>query len=128
MVAVAVAGGLTATKLNEKLAANGLPDATITKTSTVSSVDSALSAGGAAEFVGGKVGSRSPDRRTRCSLGRGERVLDNSARSGTFPKFGNVSVCARETEREREREREGDHGMRCISDFVGTLSRYTRGC
>ena len=48
MVAVAVAGGLTATKLNEKLAANGLPDATITKLPTVSSVDSALSADGAA--------------------------------------------------------------------------------
>merc|ERR1719261_2227883 len=30
-LATAVAGGLTATKLNEKLAANGLPDATITK-------------------------------------------------------------------------------------------------
>ena len=48
MVAVAVAGGLTATKLNEKLAANGLPDVTITKPPTVSSVDAALSAGGAA--------------------------------------------------------------------------------
>ena len=57
MVAVAVAGGLTtATKLNEKLAANGLPDATITKPPTVSSVDSVLSAGGAAGVLAAKWG------------------------------------------------------------------------
>ena len=56
MVAVAVAGGLTATKLKEKLAANGLPDVTITKPPTVSSVDAALSAGGAAGVLAAKWG------------------------------------------------------------------------
>lgn len=55
-LATAVAGGLTATKLNEKLAANGLPDATITKPPTVSGVDSALSAGGAAGVLAAKWG------------------------------------------------------------------------
>ena len=56
MVAVAVAGGLTATKLNEKLAANGLPDATITRPPTVRRVGSALSAGGAAGVLAAKWG------------------------------------------------------------------------
>merc|ERR1719217_147396 len=55
-LATAVAGGLTATKLNEKLAANGLPDVTITKPPTVSSVDAALSAGGAAGVLAAKWG------------------------------------------------------------------------
>merc|ERR1711861_72817 len=57
--------------------------------------------------VGGKVGSRSPDRHARCSLGRGERVLDNSATQRHISKiWERVCLCERERERERERETE----------------------
>ena len=46
--------------------------------------------------VDDKVGSRSPDRHARCSLGRGERVLDNSATQRHVSKsWESVCLCER---------------------------------